>query len=140
MEIKDELRAHKLKYTKQRYAVLEVLKESEIPLTINQIKDNLDITMDLSTIYRILDAFEEKKILNKTVPLEPSLAVYDYNRDIHKHHVTCLKCSTILVIESCPLESYEEQVENNTGFIIKKHQLELYGICPKCQKESVSHE
>lgn len=140
MEIRNELKHHNLKYTKQRHSVLSVLKESKVPLTLNQIIDNLVVEMDLSTIYRVLDAFEEKNLVNKTVPLEPSLTVYDYNRDIHKHHLTCIKCSKILVIESCPLEEYEEQVEKETGYIIQRHQLELYGLCPECQKGVRKHE
>lgn len=135
MEIRDELKQHHLKYTKQRHSVLSVLKESRIPLTLNQIIEKIDVDMDLSTIYRVLDAFEEKDLINKTVPLEPSLTIYDYNRDIHKHHLTCVKCSKILVIESCPLEEYEGRIEKETGFTIKRHQLELYGLCPKCQSE-----
>lgn len=140
MEIRDELKHHHLKYTKQRHSILLVLKESKVPLTLNQIIESLDVEMDLSTIYRALDAFESKGLINKTVPLEPSLAVYDYNREIHKHHLTCTKCSKILVIESCPLEEYEAQIENETGFIIERHQLELYGLCQSCQKAGHQHE
>lgn len=140
MEIREELKHHQLKYTKQRHSILSVLKKSRVPLSLNQIIKNLDVEMDLSTIYRALDAFEEKQLVNKTVPLEPALTVYDYNRDIHKHHLTCIQCSKILVIESCPLEEYEEQVEKETGFIVKRHQLELYGLCSKCQKKVNIHE
>ena len=136
MEIRNELKEHYLKYTKQRHSILSVLKESKTPLTINQIIEKTNIEMDLSTIYRVLDVFEEKKLINKTVPLEPSLTVYDYNRDIHKHHLTCVECSKILVIDSCPLEEYESQIGKETGFVIKRHQLELYGLCPKCQLEA----
>ena len=140
MQVRDELKQHHLKYTKQRHSILSVLKKSKVPLTLNQIIDKLEVEMDLSTIYRVLDAFEEKNLVNKTLPLEPSLALYDYNRDIHKHHLTCVRCSKILVIESCPLEEYEAQVEKETGFKIKRHQLELYGVCPKCQLEVNKNE
>lgn len=140
MEIREELKQHHLKYTKQRHSILKVLKDSKVPLSLNQIIEGLDVEMDLSTIYRVLDAFEEKKLINKTVPLEPSLTVYDYNREVHKHHLTCTKCSKILVIESCPLEKYEAQIEKETGFIVEHHQLELYGLCPKCQKEGYQDE
>lgn len=140
MKIREELKQHNLKHTKQRHSILTVLKNSKVPLTMSQIIDNLDVDMDLSTIYRVLDAFEENKLINKTVPLEPSLAVYDYNRDIHKHHLTCTECFKILVIESCPLEKYEEQIEKETGFSVKRHQLELYGLCPNCQKKGSKDE
>ena len=133
MEIRNELKEMGLKYTKQRHSVLKVLKSSQVPLSLNQIIEKLEIDMDLSTIYRVLDAFEEKQIVNKTIPLEQSQALYDYNRDVHKHHLRCTNCSKIMVIEFCPLEDYEHQIEKQTGFKIKRHQLELYGLCPKCQ-------
>ncbi|CAM3702608.1 Fur family transcriptional regulator [Erysipelothrix urinaevulpis] len=136
MKVKEELKSNGLKYTKQRADVLHVLKSSEIPLTINQIRDELQIEMDLSTIYRILDAFEAKHLVNKTVPIEPSMSLYDYNRDIHKHHLTCTECGIIIVIESCPLGNYEKQVQEKTGYIIERHQLELYGLCPRCQRSN----
>ena len=140
MEIRSELKQNNLKYTKQRHSVLHVLKKSKVPLTLNQIIDKIDVDMDLSTIYRALDAFEEKNMVNKTFPLEPSLAVYDYNREVHKHHLRCIECSKILVIESCPLEDYEDKIESETGFVIKRHQLELYGLCPNCQSRVKKYE
>lgn len=135
MKSREELHQHNLKYTKQRSSILKVLKESEIPLTINQIVDSVEIQMDLSTVYRVLDTFEEVNLVNKTIPLEPSEAVYDYNRDIHKHHLTCTVCGKIQIIESCPLDEYERNVEKETNFIVNHHQLELYGICPTCQDQ-----
>lgn len=135
MEIKEELKAYGIKSTKQREAILEILKSSHLPLTINQIRDRLDIEMDLSTIYRVLDVFEAKGIITKTVPLEPAQSVYDYQRHIHKHHLICTQCGKILVIEGCPLHDYEEKVAKSTNYIIQRHQLEIYGICPECQSK-----
>ena len=73
MEIRSELKQNNLKYTKQRHSVLHVLKKSKVPLTLNQIIDKIDVDMDLSTIYRALDAFEEKNMVNKTFPFASRL-------------------------------------------------------------------
>ncbi|QIK69105.1 transcriptional repressor [Erysipelothrix sp. HDW6C] len=133
MDIRSELKAHEIKYTKQREEVLSILKASMLPMTINQLRDQLEVEMDLSTIYRILDVLLEKEIITKTVPLEPSQALYDYKRHIHKHHLICTICGKIQIIEGCPLHDYEHQVEAKTQYIIDRHQLELYGVCPNCQ-------
>ncbi|QIK56616.1 transcriptional repressor [Erysipelothrix sp. HDW6A] len=135
MEVRYELEKKGIKVTKQRVAILKVLLESTVPLTINQIQDLVDLPMDLSTLYRTLDTFYEKSLILKTVPLEPSQTVYEFNHLVHKHHLICTNCGKILVIQGCPLHEYEDEVESSTGFIIDRHQLELYGLCASCQKQ-----
>lgn len=132
--IKEELNKHNLRVTKQRSSILLVLRNHHTPLTIDQIIEKADVEMDLSTVYRILDAFVENKLVNRTVLQEPNSAVYDYNRNIHRHHLICTECMEITVVKDCPLGTYEEEVEEETGFKVTHHQLELYGICKKCRQ------
>ena len=133
--IKAELNKHNLRFTKQRAAILGLLRSQQTPLTIDQIIEKASVEMDLSTVYRILDAFVETNLVNRTVLQEPSSAVYDYNRHIHRHHLICTQCMEITVIKDCPLGTYEEEIEAETGFKVTHHQLELYGICQKCSQE-----
>lgn len=133
METKLLLKEHNLKYTKARAEVLEILHDSSVPLTLEQIKSRLRFPIDQSTLYRCLDVFEKKHLITKTVHLEPSSSVYDFKRHQHKHHLICIRCGTIQVISGCPLGNYEEQIKKETGYTIERHQLELYGLCPKCQ-------
>lgn len=136
MKASSYLKSVNLKSTKQRIDVLNVLIDNILPLTINQIRQELTMEIDLSTIYRTLDAFYEKDLITKTVPLEPSHTVYELKRDGHKHYLICLQCQSMQIIKGCPIHNYEHDVETNTGYIIQRHQLELYGICPKCQSEN----
>lgn len=131
------LKSVNLKATRQRVAVLSVLIDALLPLNINQIRKNLDIEMDLSTLYRTLDTFFEKELISKTVPLEPSQTVYELKRDGHKHYLICVKCHAMKIVKGCPIHDYEHEVESNTGYVIQRHQLELYGICPSCQVGSI---
>lgn len=136
MDTKLELVSNKIRYTSQREAILDILKESELPLTINQICDRLTTTVDLSTVYRALDLFEQKGLVIKTTLQEPLSNVYDYNRHLHQHHLICIICKKIEVIEECPIHQYEQDVANQTGYLIERHQLDLYGVCPTCQKNN----
>ncbi|WZU03071.1 transcriptional repressor [Erysipelothrix sp. D19-032] len=131
--MREELKNHKIKYTKQRDELLSLLKESNQPLTINQIFESLKSTLDLSTIYRTLDLFVEKGLVSKLLVSEPDQTVYEFKHHGHKHHLICTECGLFQIIEGCPLHNYEDRVEESTGFIIARHQLELYGICPACQ-------
>ncbi len=134
--IREELKENNLRFTKQRSEILSVLKASSIPLNMDQIIEALSIEMDLSTVYRILDAFEEVGLVNKSVLIEPDQnVVYAYNRQQHEHHLICTSCLEMKVIRGCPLGNYETEVEEETGYSVSYHQLELYGICPQCQKK-----
>lgn len=135
MEAKLQLQAHGIKVTKQRLAILDVLTAHHVPLSLNQIRDALTHDVDLSTLYRTLDTFFERDLIEKTVPLEPSQTVYELKRLVHKHHLICMNCGLIKIVEGCPLHDYEHQVEASSGFVINRHQLELYGLCPHCQEK-----
>lgn len=134
MKAKDELKSLNIQYTAQREAILNVFKNSAIPLTLNQLIDILELDVDLSTIYRTLELFEHKGLVSKTLLQEPLQNIYDYNRQIHRHHVVCVVCQEILIVDHCPLKEYERKVMASTGYIIEHHQLDLYGICPNCQQ------
>ena len=131
---KDELRSVGLRATTHRISVLEILKNSAIPLTLTSIESSLsENQMDLSTLYRVLDQFEKSGLIMKTVPLEPSQSVYSYRKGGHQHHLICLECGKITVIEGCPLHEYELKIAEEFNYKIVRHQLELYGVCPECQ-------
>lgn len=131
----EELRQAKIRVTVQREEVLTILKDSDIPLSLNQIRDKTGVDgMDLSTLYRILDLFEEKNIITKTVLMEPLESVYGYNRKSHRHLLICIECKRISVIAGCPLHDYEDEIAKESGYIISNHQLDLYGVCPECQR------
>lgn len=138
MEIKQELKEAKIRVTAQREALLNLVKKSPVPLTIKQISEATEGIMDLSTLYRILDLFESRDIITKTNLLEPLQTVYGYKHKLHRHLLICTSCEKITVISGCPLHDYEDQIAKDMNYIIQNHQLELYGLCPSCQKGASS--
>ena len=129
---------HGLKWTKQRKLVYRVLKEATEPLNATQIysrveKASMGEEYALSTIYRILAAFEEKGYVEKTVWMEDGSVVYSINRGEHKHYAICLECHKRMPLQSCPFAHIH--LEKDTGdFIITSHKLELYGYCKDCKE------
>ena len=63
----DILKAVNLKTTKKRILILSVLNRSNIPLTSEDIleKASKEVNINLSTVYRALNALTEKGILLK---------------------------------------------------------------------------
>lgn len=139
MELKDELKRHKLRVTQARLGVLGILKSATRPITLDEIiillnKD--DIYVNLSTVYRILEQFENSRILLKTIPKKPFQPLYEYRDDVHSHYLICTQCGEIQMIANCPLEDYEAQVALEKGYVIHSHRFDLYGLCAKCQLEN----
>lgn len=139
MNPREELEKHNLRVTKARLAVLSILKGEGRPLTLDNIKQKLveeGVSINLSTIYRILEQFENSRILLKSTPIPPFHPLYEYRDENHSHHLICTRCGEILLIEDCPIDQYEERIAKEKGYIINTHRFELYGLCGKCQLEA----
>jgi Fur family ferric uptake transcriptional regulator len=132
------LKSADLKQTKKRILILSVLEAAPTALTAEEIAELTvkDLKMSISTIYRALNALAEKNVVNKSVH-QDGKTYYEINNHTHTHTLLCTICNEKIPIEACPLESLECHLTKETGFIITGHNLEFYGICPKCaQKKS----
>lgn len=124
-----------IKWTKQRKNVYEVLFQAEEPLSAVQIY-NLVETKDhtnyaVSTVYRILAAFEEQGLVNKTASIRDGIAIYELNRGHHIHYAVCLDCHKRVPMQSCPFAHVHLDTEEKE-FTITDHKIELYGYCREC--------
>jgi Fur family ferric uptake transcriptional regulator len=141
-EYKNFLNQHGIKSTKQRNLLLKFLNQSKELLTADTLYLKVvqeDDTINLSTIYRILDLFTKKQIIQKSNFLDNTTSVFELKRLSHQHHLICLRCKKIVYIDHCPLEEFEKSLELKTDFLISDHKLELYGYCSDCKKK-LQHE
>ena len=128
-----------LKWTKQRKSVYKVLMEQAEPMSAVQIYNRVEHEAGgeeyaLSTIYRILAAFEEKRIVEKTVWMDDGTSVYRLSSGGHTHYAVCLECHKRIPLSTCPFAHIH--LEKDTGdFMITGHKLELYGYCKDCKGE-----
>lgn len=126
-----------LKWTKQRKCVYQVLKEAKEPLNAIQIYNLAEKQADgeeyaVSTIYRILAAFEEKGLVEKTTWMGDGTVVYELKRGGHTHYAVCLECHKRIPLQKCPFAHLHLEKENG-DFTITSHKLELYGYCKDCK-------
>lgn len=136
--IDDDLNRKGLKNTKQRTAVLEILEQSDQPLAAEEVfleMKEKGVSVNLSTVYRILEVLSDKKMVVKFNILGDTRTLFEYNRMVHKHYLICLGCRKILAIHHCPLKEYEKDLANETNYLISGHKLDVYGYCPECQKK-----
>lgn len=129
------LKKNKLKVTAARESVLNVLLSSSAPLTCEEIYESLQRSIDLSTIYRITEKLTNSSILSAVFLSGTTSRRYELNRHTHRHHLVCTVCGKILPLNLCPISNIEKQVEEQTGFVIKGHNLDIFGNCADCQKD-----
>lgn len=129
-----------IKWTKQRKNVYTVLQKAAEPLTAVQIYHLSEKQADgeeyaLSTIYRILTAFEEKGIVSKSAWMGDGTMVYELNRGEHTHYAVCLECHKRIALQSCPF-AHIHMEQATADFTVTGHKLELYGYCKDCRGNS----
>lgn len=121
--------------TRQRQMILSILKESDKPMSINEIYQQVITQLPKiakSTIYRNIDSLLNQNLIDK-YHLNDTEIFYRIkaNRSEHKHFVICDDCKQIFDLPSCPIHELEHSMEEE-GFIIKDHQIQISGICKTC--------
>jgi Fe2+ or Zn2+ uptake regulation protein len=56
----------------------------------------------------------------------------------HHHHLVCTDCQRSVDLEELGMTTITADVELRTGYVIDRHRLELFGLCPNCQTRSPS--
>jgi len=132
-EYKQLLQDTGLKATPARGAVLELFDITKKPLSVAQIKKNLQ-NIDIATLYRIVEVFVNKGILCSVHVCGPR-HFFELSALPHHHHLVCTKCGTIEDINDCNLTKVVKDIEiASTKFNkITEHTFELFGLCKKCQ-------
>lgn len=131
--IENILKENNLKNTKGHFAVLEVLMKEKHPLTVEDINKNIKIKLNLTTLYRILEKFSDKRIIYQTTFLDGK-SYFEYQHQ-HHHHITCKNCGVRNKIDFCVSNKINKIDLTKTNFNkISDHILEFFGMCNKCQK------
>lgn len=136
-EWKGIFKNNNLKVTKGRLLIALQLELANQPITAEKIYltlKNEGEKIDLSTIYRSLEVFAQKKIVNKISFSGDDKNLYALGYDQHAHYLICNSCHKIITVNRCPIATYEEQVKKELGFEVEEHSLNLYGTCKECLK------
>ena len=133
-----KLREREYRLTPQRVELIRLIASSEghpsAARLYNQIKVQFP-TMSLATVYKTLDLLKELGEVLEIGLRDDSH--YDGNKPYPHPHLICTKCQKIMDGElDAAVKNMVQEIEQNFGFQILKHQLDFYGICPDCQNKS----
>jgi Fur family ferric uptake transcriptional regulator len=117
--------------TMPRMRLFAILQDNPA-LLISELITKLN-THDQATVYRNIKLFEELGIVNRLqLGWESKLELSD-RFEHHHHHMTCLRCGKVLVLqENIAIEKEIARIGTGTNFTITDHQLEIRGYCSVC--------
>ncbi len=124
----------KTRMTKQRKAILEVLKDTNIHPTADwiyeQVKEEIP-NISLGTIYRNLNVLAE---IGEIMILDYGSTYSRFDGVPENHyHFQCSECEGVFDLDVSHKEDLNQLVEEKTEFAVEDHRLEFYGYCPNCQ-------
>lgn len=141
--------------TRARRAVLEALCEAggqATPARLLALGRLHQPSLGLVTVYRTLEILSELGLVRKlhldegcsTYALSPAgieqedagLPAADRAAQRHSHHVICQRCRRAVEFAGCDIEPVIAAVEAQTGYRVREHWLEMFGLCPDCQIEA----
>lgn len=120
--------------SKHKDTILAVLKSTSVHPSADWIYERVrkEIpSISMGTIYRNLRLLEQDGIICM-VAIVGSQARYDGNPCNHYHFI-CNKCNGIIDLDEPVNKTIQYRVAQKTGFIVKRHCLQLWGICRNCQ-------
>jgi Fur family ferric uptake transcriptional regulator len=126
-----------LKHSKQRTQILETFLKTERHLSADElfalVKKKIP-TIGYATIYRTLRLLCECGICRELKP-DDGITRYEhlYGHE-HHDHLICQKCGRFIEIADPRIEQLQQKLARSKGFALKKHRLEMYGLCSRCRR------
>jgi len=132
--IKD-LSSKKLRITKLRKFLLQILLKNKEPLSVEDLISSLSkhkINVHKTSVYRQLDVLKKVEIIRE-IQFGENKKRYEIFSDNHHHHLVCNDCGKIEDIESDKdLDILESKIIKEKKFKVTSHLLEFFGLCAKC--------
>lgn len=127
--------------TAPRRAVVQVLQQTSAPVSPQEILERgklVHANLGLVTVYRTIALLTELGLVRR-VHREDCCRGYVMATPGHRHHLVCGRCG-VAVEFRCEddLRSLIERVEPRTGYKVRGHLLQLFGLCPDCQEEQTA--
>jgi Fe2+ or Zn2+ uptake regulation protein len=131
----DRCRGVGLRRTKALEELLSTLLESERPMTLSELatSERLTTQCDKATVFRLLQRLTEKGFVRRLGLHERAAYFTLLIPGRHQDYLICTECGSIEPVKApCPVHELEEEIRVKTGYRNLYHELEFFGVCPKC--------
>jgi len=123
-----------MRKTRQKEAILEVLRSTTSHPTADWVYNEVRKEMpniSLGTVYRNLRILCQLGEVLELV-LCGRLSRFDARNDNH-YHFRCEKCGQVYDVDEPVNSEMDKVAARRTGFNVRYHRLEFYGLCLECQ-------
>lgn len=134
-EIIELCRSRGLRRTLALERLLETMLLNEKPMTLNDLTHSKQLheTCDKATVFRLLQRLTVIGVVRRLGLHERAAYFCLLLPDRHHDYLICTSCGSIESIKSaCPVHALEDEIRAKTGFRDLYHELEFFGVCPKC--------
>jgi Fur family ferric uptake transcriptional regulator len=90
-----------------------------------------------ATIFRALELYTELHALER-IDLPSGEHAYVACEPVHHHHVVCSGCGRTAEVADHGMQGVAQAIASQTGYRIDTHRLELFGLCPECQRSAAN--
>jgi Fur family ferric uptake transcriptional regulator len=128
------LRERGLKSTAQRDDIARVFFEMGRHVSAEELYaevKKISAHMGYATIYRTLRLLRECDLLQER-HFNEGQARYEAIDERHHDHFICERCGKIIEFENDSIERLQELVARELGARLRRHKMELYGVCSEC--------
>lgn len=128
------MRSQGMRISTPRRAVLDLLFESEEPLSAERIAAEIetdDATADLTSVYRNLEALESVGLIRHFhLGHGPGLYVLAAR---NREYLLCESCGALKVVEPSRLDPVRDQIREQFGFEARFVHFPIVGACAECE-------
>jgi len=121
--------------TASRQAIVEAVVAAGSHTTAEDIAGRVQRrfpSVNLSTVYRTLEALEEAGIVDH-VHLGHGRAIYHLSEDDHQHLV-CERCETVEELPASKLRGFLSLLDREFGFEVDRRHFAIVGLCRDCRE------
>lgn len=122
-----------MKYSKQREALLKLLRSTRSHPTANRLYRELQKefpNISLGTVYRNLAQLSQN---GDIMPLNINTEKEHFDGFTHEHyHFVCNRCGAVIDVDLPDISDLNSEIEKQIGAQVEKCSMSFYGICKSC--------
>jgi len=131
----NQLQENGYRLTEARRAVIETVQTSAralTPIEVFDIARKKYRALGLVSVYRTLEKLEELQLVQR-VHQPQGCQAFIAESTGHEHLLLCQNCGKVTFFEGDDLDALIKTISKKTGYIIREHWLQLFGLCQACQ-------
>ena len=123
--------------SRQRERILELLQATGTHPTAGWLYSRLRKefpSLSMGTVYRNIGILIQQERLQR-VAFDGNFDRLDANLKPH-YHFLCERCGAIIDLDLPVKRSIDGWLDKRRGFLVRGHELEFHGLCPRCSKQT----